>query len=58
MIILLLHQSMEMMSLQNDSMYRKILSFKEVKNAELYVFTKIKYHKESIVSEINHGLES
>ena len=41
-----------------DSMYRKILSFEEVKKAELYVFTKIKYHKESIVSEINHRLES
>ena len=41
-----------------DSMYRKILSFEEVKKAELYVFTKIKYHKESIVNEINHGLES
>lgn len=41
-----------------DSMYRKILSFEEVKKAELYVFTRIKYHKESIVSEIAHRLES
>ena len=41
-----------------DSMYKKILSFEEVKKAELYVFTKIKYYKESIVSEINHRLES
>ena len=32
-----------------DSVYRK---------AELYVFTRIKYHKESIVSEINHRVES
>ena len=41
-----------------DSMYRKILSFEEVKKAELYVFTKIIYYNESITSEINHGLES
>ena len=29
-----------------DSMFRRILSFKEVKKADLYVFTRIKYHKE------------
>jgi DNA-binding Lrp family transcriptional regulator len=41
-----------------DSMFKKILSFQEVKNAELYVFTTIKYHKDWIVREIDRKLES
>jgi DNA-binding Lrp family transcriptional regulator len=41
-----------------DSMFKKILSFQEVKSAELYVFTRIKYHKDWIVKEINRKLES
>jgi hypothetical protein len=41
-----------------DLMFKKILSFEEVKKAELYVFTKIKYYKESIVKEIDHIIES
>jgi hypothetical protein len=41
-----------------DSIFKKILSFEEVKKAELYVFTRIKYYKESIVKEIDHILES
>jgi DNA-binding Lrp family transcriptional regulator len=41
-----------------DSMFKNILSFKEVKNAELYVFTTIKYHKDWIVREIDRKLES
>ena len=39
-----------------DSMFKKILSFDEVKKVELYVFTRIKYYKESIVKEIDHIL--
>ena len=41
-----------------DSIFKKFLSFEEVKKAELYVFTRIKYYKESIVKEIDHILES
>jgi DNA-binding Lrp family transcriptional regulator len=41
-----------------DSMFKKILSYQEVKNAELYVFTTIKYHKDWIVREIDRKLES
>jgi DNA-binding Lrp family transcriptional regulator len=41
-----------------DSMFKKILSFQEVKNAELFVFITIKYHKDWIVREIDHKLES
>jgi DNA-binding Lrp family transcriptional regulator len=41
-----------------DSMFKKILSFQEVRNAELYVFTTIKYHKDWIVREIDRKLES
>lgn len=41
-----------------DSMFKRILSFEEVKKAELYVFTRIKYHKESIVKEIDFILDS
>jgi hypothetical protein len=29
-----------------DSMFKKVLSFEEVKKAELYMFTRIKYYKE------------
>jgi hypothetical protein len=39
-------------------MFKRILSFEEVKKAELYVFTGIKYHKESIVKEIDFILNS
>jgi DNA-binding Lrp family transcriptional regulator len=41
-----------------DLMFKKILSFQEVKNAELYVFTAIEYHKDWIVGEIDRKLES
>ena len=41
-----------------DSMFKRILLFEEVKKAELYVFTRIKYHKESIVKEIDFILDS
>lgn len=41
-----------------DSMFKRILSFNEVKKAELYVFTRIKYHKEWIIREIDNRLES
>jgi DNA-binding Lrp family transcriptional regulator len=41
-----------------DSMFKKILSFQEVRSAELYVFTTIKYHKDWIVREIDRKLES
>jgi DNA-binding Lrp family transcriptional regulator len=41
-----------------DSMFKKILSFQEVKSAELYVFTTIKYHKDWIVKEIDRKLDS
>ena len=41
-----------------DSMYKKILSFQEVKKAELYVFTRIKYHTDWIVREIDRRLVS
>jgi hypothetical protein len=41
-----------------DSMFKKILSFEEVRNAELYVFTTIKYHKDWIIREIDLKLES
>ena len=44
-----------------DSMFKKILSYQEVKNAKLYVFTTIttiKYHKDWIVREIDRKLES
>jgi DNA-binding Lrp family transcriptional regulator len=41
-----------------DSMFKKILSFQEVRNAELYVFTTINYHKDWIVREIDRKLES
>jgi hypothetical protein len=41
-----------------DSMFKRILSFEEVKKAELYVFTRIMYYKESIVREIDQILES
>ena len=41
-----------------DSMFKKILSFQEVRNAELYVFTTIKYHKDWIIREIDRKLES
>ena len=41
-----------------DSMFKKILSFQEVRNAELYVFTTIKYHKDWIIKEIDRKLES
>ena len=40
-----------------DSMFKRILSFQEVKKAELYVFTRIKYHKEWILREIDNRLE-
>jgi hypothetical protein len=32
--------------------------FQEVKKAELYVFTRIKYHKDWIASEIDRRLKS
>jgi DNA-binding Lrp family transcriptional regulator len=41
-----------------DSMFKKILSFQEVRYAELYVFTTIKYHKDWIIREIDRKLES
>lgn len=41
-----------------DSMFKKVLSFQEVKKAELYVFTRIKYHKDWIANEIDQRLES
>ncbi|MGH9953794.1 MAG: hypothetical protein ACRD5J_19430, partial [Nitrososphaeraceae archaeon] len=41
-----------------DLMFKRILSFEEVKKAELYVFTRIKYYKESIVKEIDQILGS
>jgi hypothetical protein len=41
-----------------DSMFKKILSFQEVRGAELYVFTRIKYHKDWLVREIDRKLES
>jgi hypothetical protein len=41
-----------------DSMFKKILSFQEVEKAELYMLTKIKYHKDWIAREIDHRLES
>jgi hypothetical protein len=41
-----------------DSMFKRVLSFQEVANAELYVFTTIKYHKDWIVREIDRKLES
>jgi hypothetical protein len=41
-----------------DSMFRKILSFEEGEKVELYELTRIKYHKESIVREIDRRLES
>ncbi len=41
-----------------DSMFKRILSFEEVKKAELYVFTRIKYYKESIIKKIDCILES
>ena len=41
-----------------DSMFKNILSFNEVKSAELYVFTRIKYHTDWIVREIDRKLES
>ena len=41
-----------------DSMFKRIISFEEVKKVELYVFTRIKYYKESIVKEIDHILGS
>jgi DNA-binding Lrp family transcriptional regulator len=40
-----------------DSMFKKILSFQEVKNAELFVFTTIKYHKDWIIREIDRKSE-
>jgi DNA-binding Lrp family transcriptional regulator len=39
-----------------DSMFKRILSFEDVKKAELYVFTRIKYHKEWILREIDNKL--
>jgi hypothetical protein len=39
-------------------MFKRILSFNEVKKAELYVFTSIKYYKEWIIREIDNRLES
>ncbi|HKI09367.1 MAG TPA: winged helix-turn-helix transcriptional regulator [Nitrososphaeraceae archaeon] len=39
-----------------DSMFKRVLSFQEVKNAELYVFTRIKYHTDWIVKEIDRKL--
>jgi DNA-binding Lrp family transcriptional regulator len=42
----------------SDSMFKKILSFQEVKKAELYVFTRIKYHKDWIAGEIDRSLKS
>jgi DNA-binding Lrp family transcriptional regulator len=41
-----------------DLMFKKVLSFQEVKKAELYVFTRIKYHKDWIANEIDQRLES
>ena len=41
-----------------DAMFKRILSFEEVKKAELYVFTRIKYYKESILKEIDLILKS
>lgn len=41
-----------------DSMFKRVLSFEEVKKAELYVFARIKYYKESIVKEIDQILGS
>jgi DNA-binding Lrp family transcriptional regulator len=41
-----------------DSMFKTVLSFEEVRKAELYVFTRIKYYKESIVKEIDQILGS
>ena len=41
-----------------DSMFKRDLSFEEVKKAELYVFTRIKYYKESIVKEFDQILGS
>jgi DNA-binding Lrp family transcriptional regulator len=40
-----------------DSMFKKILSFREVKRAELYVFTRIEYHNEWIAREIDRRLK-
>ena len=37
-----------------DSMFKRILSFQEVKRVKLHVFTKIKYHKEWIIREIDN----
>ena len=39
-----------------DSMFKKIQSFQGVKKVELYVFTKIGYHRDWIASEIDHRL--
>jgi DNA-binding Lrp family transcriptional regulator len=40
-----------------DSMFKRILSFELVKKTELYIFTRIKYHKEWILREIDNKLE-
>lgn len=37
-----------------DSMFKRILSFEEVKKIELYLFTGIKYYKESIARKIDN----
>jgi hypothetical protein len=49
---------MVMMVFAIDSMFKRILSFEEVNNAELYVFTRIDYHKEWIIRDIDNRLES
>jgi DNA-binding Lrp family transcriptional regulator len=41
-----------------DSIFKRILSFEEVKKVELYVFTRIKYYKESIAKKIDNILGS
>jgi hypothetical protein len=40
-----------------NSMFKRILSFEDVKKAELYVFTRINYHKEWILREIDNKLQ-
>lgn len=39
-----------------DSMFKRILSFDEVKKVELYLFTGIKYYKQSIARKIDNIL--
>jgi hypothetical protein len=41
-----------------DSIFKRILSFEEVRKVELYIFTRIKYYKESISKKIDDILGS